>query len=70
MGRETFAGGILEECNGCCSCREYYFLKRKMNEPAMVIQAALFTRDYNHRVVRVLTALIFFQEGTVTNPAI
>ena len=29
-----------------------------MTEPVMMIQTALFTRDYNYRVVYVLTALV------------
>ena len=29
-----------------------------MTEPVMVIQTALFTRDYNYRVVYVLTAFL------------
>ena len=46
------------------------FFIREMNEPVMVIQTALFTRDYNYRVVYVLRAFMIFIFGhflTVNN---
>jgi len=38
---------------------------REMNEPVMVIQATLFTSNYNYRVVHVLTAFNFYKASFI-----